>query len=155
MEGTFFLVDGTALAYRSHFAFLNNPLTNSRGQPTSATFGYVRDLLQLIEKERPTYLAVAFDVSRETFRKESFSWRHADYPNQEAPMLDLLDRLPLIAARSLVIVGTHDMMPVSKGEEMRDGIRDAQLVVLQNSGHFAFLEEPELFRETIWSFLGV
>ena len=69
-------------------------------------------------------------------------------------MLDLLDRLPLIAARSLVIVGTHDMMPVSKGEEMRDGIRDAQLVVLQNSGHFAFLEEPVLFRETIWSFLG-
>lgn len=91
---------------------------------------------------------------RETFKRESFSWRHANHSNQEAPMLDLLDRLPAITARSLVIVGTHDMMPVGKGEEMRDGIAGAQLVVLQNSGHFAFLEEPKLFRETIWNFLS-
>jgi len=91
---------------------------------------------------------------RETFKRESFDWRYANYSNQEAPMLDLRDRLPEITARSLVIVGTHDMMHISKGEEMRDGIAGAQLVVLQNSGHFAFLEEPELFRETIWDFLG-
>jgi pimeloyl-ACP methyl ester carboxylesterase len=90
---------------------------------------------------------------RDTFKRESFDWRYANHSNQEAPMLDLRDRLPAITARSLVIVGTHDMMPISKGEEMRDGIAGAQLVVLQNSGHFAFLEEPELFRETIWSFL--
>ena len=46
------------------------------------------------------------------------------------------------------------MLPVSAGEEMRDGIPDAQLVVLQESGHFAFLEQPELFRDTVWDFLG-
>ena len=50
MAGTFFLVDGTALAYRSHFAFINNPLTNSKGQQTSATFGYVRGLLQILRE---------------------------------------------------------------------------------------------------------
>ena len=94
-------------------------------------------------------------LMRDTFKKESFSWRHANFSNQEAPKLDLRDRLPAITARSLVIVGTHDMMRVSKGEEIRDGIAGAQLVILQSSGHFAFLEEPELFRETIWSFLGV
>ena len=72
MEGTFFLVDGTALAYRSHFAFISSPLTNSRGEQTSATFGYVRTLLQLLKEEQPTGIAVAFDVSRETFRKEMY-----------------------------------------------------------------------------------
>jgi len=92
---------------------------------------------------------------RETFQKESFDWRHARYSGQEAPSFDARDRLPAITARSLVIVGTHDTMPATAGEELRDGISGAQLVVLQDSGHFSFLEEPELFRETVWGFLGV
>ncbi|MHC4958303.1 MAG: DNA polymerase I [Planctomycetota bacterium] len=72
MAGTFFLVDGTALAYRSHFAFINNPLTNAKGQETSATFGYTRGLLQILRDYKPDSMAVAFDVSRETFRKELY-----------------------------------------------------------------------------------
>jgi DNA polymerase-1 len=75
MAGTFWLVDGTALAYRSHFAFISNPLTNAKGQQTSATFGYVRAILDILRKEKVDGMAVAFDVSRETFRKELF----ADY----------------------------------------------------------------------------
>ena len=73
MEGTVYLVDGTALAYRSHFAFINNPLTNAKGQETSATFGYVRALLDTLENEDPAGVIVAFDVSRKTFRKELYS----------------------------------------------------------------------------------
>ena len=72
MAGTFFLVDGTALAYRSHFAFIHNPLTNSKGLETSATFGYVRGLLQILRDYEPDAMAVAFDVSRDTFRKEMY-----------------------------------------------------------------------------------
>jgi DNA polymerase-1 len=72
MAGTLFLVDGTALAYRSHFAFIRNPLTNSKGQETSATFGYVRALLDILKSEAPDAVLVAFDVSRETFRKEMY-----------------------------------------------------------------------------------
>ncbi|MHC4550647.1 MAG: DNA polymerase I [Planctomycetota bacterium] len=72
MAGTIFLVDGTALAYRSHFAFINNPLTNAQGQETSATFGYVRALLDILKHESPDFMVVAFDVSRETFRKEMY-----------------------------------------------------------------------------------
>ncbi|MHC4223031.1 MAG: DNA polymerase, partial [Planctomycetota bacterium] len=83
MEGTFFLVDGTALAYRSHFAFINNPLTNARGEQTSATFGYVRALLQLLEEEQPACIAVAFDVSRETFRKKMYP--HYKATREKAP----------------------------------------------------------------------
>jgi len=73
MAGTFFLVDGTALAYRSHFAFIHNPLTNSQGLETSATFGYVRGLLQILRDYKPDSMAVAFDVSRDTFRKEMYA----------------------------------------------------------------------------------
>ena len=72
MAGTFWLVDGTALAYRSHFAFIARPLTNAKGQETSATFGYVRGLLDILRKEKVDGMAVAFDVSRETFRKELY-----------------------------------------------------------------------------------
>ncbi|HEX5137811.1 MAG TPA: DNA polymerase I [Planctomycetota bacterium] len=72
MAGTFWLVDGTALAYRSHFAFISNPLTNAKGQETSATFGYVRGLFDILRKEKVDGMAVAFDVSRETFRKELY-----------------------------------------------------------------------------------
>ena len=73
MSGTFFLVDGTALAYRSHFAFVNNPLVDSKGRETSAAFGYVRALLDILEKEKPAGILVAFDVSRHTFRKEMYA----------------------------------------------------------------------------------
>ena len=72
MAGTFFLVDGTALAYRAHFAFINNPLRNAAGQETSATFGYVRALLDILKTETPDCVVVAFDVSRDTFRKEMY-----------------------------------------------------------------------------------
>ncbi|MHC4938036.1 MAG: DNA polymerase I [Planctomycetota bacterium] len=72
MAGMLYLVDGTALAYRSHFAFIRNPLVNSKGQDTSASFGYITALLRLIREDKPEYMAVAFDRPEPTFRKEKF-----------------------------------------------------------------------------------
>jgi proline iminopeptidase len=83
-----------------------------------------------------------------------FSWPHADYANQENPTFDARDRLPAITARSLVIAGAADMMPIAKSEEIADGIADAELVVFGNSGHFAPLEEPERFVEVVTAFLS-
>ncbi|MDZ7266744.1 MAG: DNA polymerase I [candidate division KSB1 bacterium] len=71
-SGRLFLIDGHALAYRSHFAFIKNPLTNSRGEPTSAVFGFVRTLLQLLDEQKPEYLAVVFDTPEPTFRHQAF-----------------------------------------------------------------------------------
>jgi DNA polymerase I len=68
-----FLVDGSALAYRSYFAFIRNPLINSKGENTSAVFGYTRTLLDLLAQEKPEYIAVAFDTPDPTFRHERFS----------------------------------------------------------------------------------
>jgi DNA polymerase-1 len=68
-----FLVDGSALAYRSYFAFIRNPLINSKGENTSAVFGYTRTLLDILGQEKPEYMAVAFDTPEPTFRHERFA----------------------------------------------------------------------------------
>jgi DNA polymerase-1 len=67
-----FLIDGSALAYRSYFAFIRNPLINSKGENTSAVFGYTRTLLDILTQEKPEYIAVAFDTPEPTFRHERF-----------------------------------------------------------------------------------
>jgi proline iminopeptidase len=88
----------------------------------------------------------------EAFRNAQFSWRHA---KQAPPTIDARDRLGSITAPSLIIAGRHDTMPVRKAEAMRDGIPDAQLIVLERSGHFAPLEEPQAFCKAVFDFLGV
>ncbi|MEM7038130.1 MAG: DNA polymerase, partial [Bacteroidota bacterium] len=72
-----FLLDALALIYRAHFAFIKNPRINSKGMNTSAVFGFLNSLMQLIEKERATHLAVAYDLSGPTFR-------HIEYPEYKA-----------------------------------------------------------------------
>ncbi len=67
-----FLVDGSALAYRSHFAYVRNPLMTSTGKPTGAVFGFIQGILRLLEKEKPDHLAVAFDTPEPTFRHKKF-----------------------------------------------------------------------------------
>jgi DNA polymerase-1 len=68
-----FLIDAYALIYRSYFAFINNPRVNSKGMNTSAVFGFVNTLEQILKLEQPTHLAVAFDLHGPTFRHELFS----------------------------------------------------------------------------------
>jgi DNA polymerase I len=67
-----FLLDGHALVYRAHFAFVTRPLINSKGIDTSAITGFVRTLWELIQKEKPTHIAVAFDPKGNTFRHEFY-----------------------------------------------------------------------------------
>ena len=62
-----FLLDAYALIYRSYYAFIKNPRINSKGFNTSAVMGFVNTLNEVITKENPTYLGVAFDHGK-TFR---------------------------------------------------------------------------------------
>ena len=64
-----FLLDAYALIYRSYYAFIKNPRINSKGLNTSAIIGFVNTLQEVIEKEQPKYLGVAFDPHGPTFRK--------------------------------------------------------------------------------------
>ena len=57
----FYLLDGHGLAYRHYFAMITRPFMTSSGEITSAVFGFTRTLMDILEKDRPYYLAVAFD----------------------------------------------------------------------------------------------
>jgi len=88
-----FLIDGTALAYRGHFAFIRNPLRNSKGQNTSAVFGVANSLLKIRREEKPDYWVFVFDRPEPTFRDEIF----ADYKATREPTPDeLIEQLPLV-----------------------------------------------------------
>ena len=67
-----FLIDGHAMFYRSYFAFIRNPLFNSKGENTSAVFGFTNSLMKIMSEEKPDYIAVVFDTSEPTFRHKKF-----------------------------------------------------------------------------------
>lgn len=85
-----FLLDGMALVFRAYFAFASNPLMTSKGLNTSAIFGFALSLLDLLEKEKPTHIGVAFDTAEPT-------QRHIDYPAYKAQR----DEMPEDLAKAL------------------------------------------------------
>ena len=67
-----FLLDAYALIYRAHFAFTKSPRINSKGHNTSVAFGFTNTLLEVLQKQKPTHIGVAFDTAAPTFRDEIF-----------------------------------------------------------------------------------
>ena len=67
-----FLLDAYALIYRAYYAFIKNPRINSKGMNTSAIFGFVNTLSDLLKRQQPTHLGVAFDPAGPTFRHEAY-----------------------------------------------------------------------------------
>jgi len=92
-EKKLFLLDGNALVYRAHFAFISRPLINSKGVNTSAITGFVRTLWDLLVNQNPTHIAVAFDPSGKTFRHEYFPEYKA---NREETPEDIKIAVPYI-----------------------------------------------------------
>ena len=90
MSKRLFLIDGHALIFKMYYAFLRHPMINSKGADMSILFGFTKYILELIEKERPTHLAIAFDPPGGTFRHEMFP----EYKGtrQETPQL-IIDSL--------------------------------------------------------------
>ena len=93
MRRNLYLVDGSAVLYRSHFAFSRNPLVTSTGLPTSAVFGLAGFLARLFRERKPDHLLLALDTPTPTFR-------HRLYPaykaNRQKMPEDLVQQLPLI-----------------------------------------------------------
>jgi len=75
-----FLLDAYALIYRAYYAFINNPRMNSKGQNTSAIFGFLNTLEDLLRRENPSHIAVGFDPPGPTFRHEAFEKYKAQRP---------------------------------------------------------------------------
>jgi DNA polymerase I len=83
MSKKLFLLDAYALIYRAHFAFTKNPRINSKGINTSVPFGFTNTLLEVIQKQKPTHIGIAFDTAARTFRDDIFKEYKAN--RQETP----------------------------------------------------------------------
>ncbi len=135
-----FLIDAYALIYRSYFAFISKPLTNSAGENTSAPFGFTRFLLDIREKFEPDYIAVVFDAG-DSFRDEIFP----DYKATREKMPDDL-RASIRHIRDIV-AAFHDPVVELDGYEADDVIgtlavkaRDAGLEAVIVSGDKDFYQ---------------
>ncbi|MBI9054732.1 MAG: DNA polymerase I [Bacteroidales bacterium] len=95
MSKNLYLLDAYALIYRSYYAFIKNPRYNSKGQNTSAIYGFANTLIDLIIKEKPTHLAVVFDPPYPTFRHEMYKEYKAQ---REATPEDIKLSIPYIKA---------------------------------------------------------
>ena len=72
MENRLFLIDGHSLIFKMYYAFLRHPMINSKGVDTSILFGFTKYILELIDREKPSHFAVAFDPPGGTFRHEMY-----------------------------------------------------------------------------------
>jgi DNA polymerase I len=88
-----FLIDGHAIAYRAYYALIKTPLTNAKGQPTGAVYGFANYILRLLAEFKCPYIGVVFDSPEPTFRHELFKEYKA---NREEMPDDLKSQIPLI-----------------------------------------------------------
>jgi DNA polymerase I len=88
-----FLLDAMALIYRAHFAFSKTPRITSKGMNTSAAFGFTNTLMEVLNKEKPSHIGVAFDTSAPTFRHEMYT----EYKSQrQAQPEDITIAIPYV-----------------------------------------------------------
>ena len=92
-EKKLFLLDAMALIFRAHFAFSKNPRINSKGLNTGVVLGFTNSLIEIINKEKPTHIGVAFDLPGPTFRHKMFEEYKAQ--REEAPE-DIKTGIPIV-----------------------------------------------------------
>ena len=115
-EKKLFLLDGHALVYRAHYAFITRPLVNSKGMDVSAITGFTRYLWDILSKQVPSHIAVSFDLSGPTFRHEMFTEYKA---NREAQPEAITLAMPYIHK---IIEGFNIPIVTKQGFEADDVI---------------------------------
>lgn len=133
---TLYLIDGHALVYRSHYAFIKRPLINSKGVNTSAISGFVRTIWEIINDRRPDSIAVVFDPEGPTFR-------HTEYPlykaNRDKQPEDISIALPYIKQ---ILKGFRIPVIIVENFEADDVIGTIALKAAEN-GMKAFMVTPD------------
>ncbi len=107
-------IDAMALAYKAYFAFISRPLRNSKGENTSAVYGFLAQLIRVIEDIRPDYLVVAFDSKEKTFRHEMYD----KYKSSRAVMPD--DMIPQIQRIKDIVNALEIPLLIKSGYEADD-----------------------------------
>ena len=85
------IIDGSSYFFRAYFAIQH--LSNSKGLPTNAIYGFVNMLIRVLDEDKPTKLCIAFDTAKPSFRKDIYKEYKA---NREAPPEDLIVQIPYI-----------------------------------------------------------
>ena len=100
-----FLIDGHALVFKMYYAFLRRPMINSQGADMSILYGFTKYLLEMIEREKPTHLAVAFDPPGGTFRNELYPESKGTRPPTPQLVIDALEPLTeLVEAMNIPVL---------------------------------------------------
>lgn len=132
VEKKIFLVDAMALVYRSYFAFIRNPLINSKGLNTSASFGFTNSLLNVLKTEQPSHIAIAFDTHAPTERHIQFKEYKAQ--RQETPE-DIINNLPYINK----IIDGLNIHSIAKDGYEADDIIGTMAVQLSQKGFIVYI----------------
>ena len=90
---SFVIIDAMALAYKAYFAFINRPLSNSKGEPTSAVLGFLTQLFKIIDDTKPDYIAVASDSKEKTFRFEMYDKYKSSRSEMPEDMIPQIHRI--------------------------------------------------------------
>ncbi len=154
MPPTFYLIDGHALAYRMYFALTagggSQRWQNSKGEPTAGVYGFARELVRVLEQEKPEYLAVAFDVGK-TFRDDIFpeyKGTREKMPDDLRPQLDRIremvdafniPRLEMDGYEADDVLGSVARIAVEKGLGVKIITGDRDLLQLVNERTAVYL----------------
>jgi DNA polymerase-1 len=92
----FVIIDAMALTYKAYFAFINRPLVTSKGEPTSAVYGFLSQMIKILGDHKPDYVAVAFDSKEKTFRHDKFENYKATRSAMPEDMIPQLHRIKQI-----------------------------------------------------------
>ena len=105
MDGKLFLIDGHALVFKMYYAFLRRPMINSKGADMSILYGFTKYLLELIQREKPTHLAVAFDPPGGSFRNRLYPDYKGTRPPTPQLVIDALEPLTeLVQAMNIPVL---------------------------------------------------
>ena len=115
MKEKLYLIDGHALIFKMYYAFLRRPMINSKGEDMSILFGFTKYILELISREKPEYLAVAFDPPGGTFRNQMYPEYKANRTATPQLVIDALEPLMKIC-KALGI--TTLMMPGFEADDV-------------------------------------
>jgi DNA polymerase-1 len=131
-----FLLDAFALIYRAYYAFINNPIKNSKGVNTSASYGFTLFLNDLMKKENPSHLAVVFDSPEATDRATEHSFYKA---NREAMPEDIANSIPYIKE----IIKAYNIPMLELAGFEADDIIGTIAKEKEKAGHKVFMVTPD------------
>lgn len=110
-----FLIDGHALIFKMYYAFLGRPMVNSKGVDTSVLFGFTKYLLELIDREQPSHIAVSFDPPGGSFRNQIYPAYKANRPDTPQLIIDALEPLcSIVKAMNIPVL----MMPGFEADDV-------------------------------------